>query len=201
MVDSIISSTDVSVFGGPSTVNVNVDFGPKGGRGSYIYNVLGIPGTSGVAVPTDLQIFDIAINVDSTSIEYLTMYQYFPDQNGTLQWNRVVTLKDLALTGSARTNHLVNFESGVGTIAISLDGFISETELAFVEFNINLSIQGTKATAHSFDYQVYSDNGIAFLGITITAAERTGSTWAAINNESRMVHLNIAAISENLVYS
>ena len=43
MPEIVVSSEDLTVFGGPATVNVEVDFGPAGSRGSYIYNIAGSP--------------------------------------------------------------------------------------------------------------------------------------------------------------
>jgi hypothetical protein len=43
MVDVIVSPDSLSLVGGPSTVNVEVDFGPAGTRGSQIFVGRGQP--------------------------------------------------------------------------------------------------------------------------------------------------------------
>jgi len=196
MVDVTIASTDVSVIGGPSAVTVDVNFGPKGTRGSYIYNVLGIPGSAGVTVPSDLQIYDIAINIDTSSVEYLSMYQYFTDQNGQVRWNKSVSLKDLVITGAVRINDAIAFSSGTGTLTLPLFGFVSSNELSSLDFNIQHSIENANPVASSVEYSTFRQNDQDFLIITIHAAERSGSTWSNIS-ATKTVHLNIAAVSKS----
>jgi len=41
MADVILSTEDLTVLGGPSSLNLEIDFGPKGDRGSQIFVNLG----------------------------------------------------------------------------------------------------------------------------------------------------------------
>ena len=41
MVDIVLATDDLAVLGGPETVNVEVDFGPTGDRGSQIFSNVG----------------------------------------------------------------------------------------------------------------------------------------------------------------
>lgn len=207
MVDTTIASADVTVLGGPSSVIVDVNFGPEGNRGSYIYSVLGIPGTTGVALPSDIQIYDIAINIKNESNiltgyidpDYLKMYQYIVTETGSPGWVEVISFQSLITTSSIKINYETAFVSGQSVnIDLPLYGF---TTLEGFAFNIQYNIESTNVVASSFIKSTYfnqADNQYHMV-ITINAAERSGSTWAALNNTTRMVNLSISAIGSNSV--
>ena len=48
MADILLSNEDLTVFGGPETVSLDLDIGPQGDRGSIIIGVLGDPRDSSV---------------------------------------------------------------------------------------------------------------------------------------------------------
>ena len=88
MVDILLTTDDLSVLGGPEIVNVEVDFGPSGDRGSQIFSNTGKPviGSNGLTVlAPDCQLFDLYINILATDDEYQYVYQL---QNvlGTNTW-------------------------------------------------------------------------------------------------------------------
>ena len=89
MVDVILSSDDLVVLGGPEEVNVEVDFGPKGDRGSLIFVGNGKPDL--VDIGQTPNTFDLYINLLTTDDEYLMMYQYV-EVLGTMQWQTLTKL-------------------------------------------------------------------------------------------------------------
>ena len=48
MADILLSNDDLTVFGGPETINLDLDFGPTGDRGSIIIGVQGDPRNASV---------------------------------------------------------------------------------------------------------------------------------------------------------
>ena len=78
MPEIVVSSEDLTVFGGPATVNVEVDFGPTGDRGSQIFANTGKPVIGGnglTALAPDCQLFDLYINILASDDEYQYVYQ------------------------------------------------------------------------------------------------------------------------------
>ena len=55
MADVILSTEDLTVFGGPALISLDVDFGPSGSRGSRIYGVVADPRLSTTPKPQDIQ--------------------------------------------------------------------------------------------------------------------------------------------------
>ena len=91
MVDILLSSEELAVFGGPASIDLNVDFGPAGIRGSLILTGNGKPTDPDVDLPNDIQPFDLYINLNPNDFEYLFLYQY-GSINGVLTWSRVLRL-------------------------------------------------------------------------------------------------------------
>jgi hypothetical protein len=89
-----LSPENFSIFGGPSKVNVAVDVGPEGPRGSRIF--------AGGAEPEDFftpevlaafqpRLFDIFFNIDINSVNYGSLYQFL-NVNNINVWIRVAQL-------------------------------------------------------------------------------------------------------------
>jgi hypothetical protein len=91
MIEVLMSSENISVFGGPASIDVNVDFGPKGQRGSLIFSGPGKPTDSIVVFPTPPQPLDLYINRLPSDFEYLFLYEY-GIINGVEGWSKVLRL-------------------------------------------------------------------------------------------------------------
>ena len=114
MVDSILGETNVVVVGGPSTVNVEVDFGPKGLRGSYFFYGVGSPNDPNTDLPDEIEFYDFYINIDlSNQVDYLQVYQYQAGPNGPY-W---APLANLAVNLLSR-NKSVTFIDGRATVDV-----------------------------------------------------------------------------------
>lgn len=141
--DVLVSNEDVSVFGGPTSINVSVGTGKQGSRGTYIYSYAGKPTspgaitnafndhvTSSAKVP---QLKDLYINLEPTDNEYLYLYQY--DINplsttGAAEWIKTLRLVPntaianfpvLFFNGHARTYVPAN---GIELSALDISGVI-----------------------------------------------------------------------------
>jgi len=79
MVDVLLTTENVTVLGGPANVNLELDFGPRGPRGSNIFS--GVPSpddffTEEVIETLNLQIYDIYVRIDPDSSDYGAFFQY-----------------------------------------------------------------------------------------------------------------------------
>ena len=66
MAEVLISSDDLTVLGGPSTVAVDLDFGATGTRGSLIYASNGDPNLPASGIPAGVLPYDLAINISAS---------------------------------------------------------------------------------------------------------------------------------------
>jgi hypothetical protein len=126
MVDVLLSNESLSVFGGPASLDVNVDYGAPGIRGSLIFTGPGKPTDAAVSFSTAPRPQDLYINLlppsalNSESNEYLFLYQ-FGSINGVLGWSKLFRL----IPNTALANIPVVFIDGVArTVEPTTAGFI-----------------------------------------------------------------------------
>lgn len=191
----MITALDVSVVGGPSTLNVDVDYGPEGQRGSQIFVGFGDPNSELTVIGQSPEINDIYINVaTSTPEEYLNGYQYKND-DGQLSWVNVFKL--LPNQHSLNIDAIFNQDGVAEDIVIPVAN-LSTTPLSLLptNFNIQHSIIGSTPIASSVSINptfVEISGGILALSFDITAAELIEGDWAPVTG-SKSVHLFITVV-------
>lgn len=191
MATVLLSSEDLTVFGGPTTVNVEVDFGPSGSRGSYIYNLPGNPNNL-VSLPSGYTFYDMAINVGTADPEYLYMYQYV-SQDGTPTWKRLFRL----IPNLYNKNYISkSFTGGTAEFAINLTDIVPSEQLGNVtaeNFNIQASLVNTDGPV-SLSISVGEVTLSNTLPITISVVQFDGTSWSALPDNAYTVHLSISVV-------
>jgi hypothetical protein len=138
MVDILLSSEELAVFGGPASIDLDVDFGPAGTRGSLILTGNGKPTDPDVDLPNDIQPFDLYINLNPFDFEYLFLYQY-GSINGVLTWSRVLRL----IPNTAIANLPVIFYNGEAVTFTPSPGLPTSltdpTEINFDDINASFT--------------------------------------------------------------
>lgn len=182
MADIVLSTDDLTILGGPQSINVDVDFGPQGDRGSYTFlSLLGNPNDHSIGGQIEPQIYDLAINMKETDDEYLYMYQY-ADQGGTNVWVKLFRL--IPDTYSFMTTK--NFSSGSVDVNIPVTNIVPADRIGTVtasNFNIQHSILSTNPISSSVSVgALVTDNDILSLPLTIKAVEYDES-WALLEND------------------
>ena len=79
MVDVLLTTENVTVLGGPANVNLELDFGPRGPRGSNIFSGTPSPDdffTEEVIEALGLQVYDLYVNINPSSADYGAFFQY-----------------------------------------------------------------------------------------------------------------------------
>ena len=191
MADILVSSEDLTVFGGPATINVEVDFGPAGTRGSYIYNLPGNPNELS-SLPSGYTFYDMAINVGANTEEYLYMYQYV-SQDGTPTWKRLFKL----IPNTYNKNYTSkSFVDGSADFAINLIDIVPPDRVGTVtaeSFNIQATVINTIgpiSTAISVGEITQSST----LPITLNVIEFNGTAWVPLPDNTYTVHLSISVV-------
>lgn len=180
MAEIVLSTEEVSVLGGPASVEVELDFGPTGARGSRIYAGIGKPASAGLSP----NLFDMYINYKSDDDEYSFMYQYL-NQDGIDQWVKLVRLIPDAY--SSRPTETFTAGSAVIDIPVhQLLGEISGGSPTPDNFAVQVSFSGANPVAHSIEYPVAltTSGDYSFLSLTINAAEYSGGSWSALSGDN-----------------
>jgi hypothetical protein len=192
MVDVLLNTDDILVTGGPEVIDLNLDLGATGTRGSKIFMSNGNPNTPGNLSGSFL-VNDFAINgstVDQAT--YLSMYEYVI-VNGSPTWQRRFRL----FPNTFSKNYEPNFTTGSTTIDITMstDLFLSSAVLSASSFNIQHSIENSDPIASSVELGSLSIIGGNYvLSVTIHAAKYTPlATWAPLTGLNT-VHLSVSLV-------
>ncbi len=196
MVDVVLATEDLTVFGGPSSINLDVDFGPTGPRGSRIYGVAADPRLSTTEKPPSLQNYDLAIVITPSEPDYLTVYQKIGVT--TEEWVQFASL----VPNLHATKYNVTFTAGVATISlIASDIFILDSYTAdkfMVQVNLeNANPLLVRPVSTGVTLSVTTVSNKKVLNITIAAAEidPTTGVWSAVTGE-RIVHIFASVVAE-----
>jgi hypothetical protein len=194
MAEVLVTADDITVLGGPSSITVDLDFGPQGQRGSQIFTGSGQPNNPNNDIyDQSLEIFDLYINTLVGDSEYLYMYQYI-NSNGSNTWVPVVKL----IPNIYSKNIEKVFVDGSTTINVKLVDIVSGSLVSSLEstnFNVQASINNLGnpvATTISLG-TVAIVAGFRSLPITITAVEYDGTSWANLDG-TRVVNLLITVV-------
>jgi hypothetical protein len=185
MVDILLTTDDLAVLGGPETVNVEVDFGATGSRGTQIYAVSGQPNNSNTYIPETPKVYDIAINISPTDDEYQFVYQYIS--------NSWTPLFKLVSNFYSKNYTDISFASGEWTVLIPVNAITSSSVTA-ANFNVQYSIGSLKPIASSLEVgSISTSSGEEALPITIRAYELIDNNWSALSG-TKPVHLFISMV-------
>ena len=193
MADILISNEDLTVFGGPAEISLDLDIGPQGDRGSIIVGVLGDPRDTSVAsaIVQETQALDIAIDYNPYSTTYKTVFQKV-STGGGLQWTPLLTLK----TNYYSSVKDVTSVDGILTIPpINLSEIADEINLTSANFSIQYSVSSPTGGPVSTSLVVNDviDSPIRALPLQIKGVEYIDDAWQPMAGPKR-VHLFITVV-------
>jgi hypothetical protein len=196
--DILLSSDDLTVFGGPAEISLDLDIGTQGDRGSLIIGVLGDPRDTSVAstIVQETQALDIAIDYSPYSTTYKTVFQKV-STGGAPQWTPLLTLKTNYYS-SVKDVTAVAGNDGIGIITIppiNLSEIADEINLTSADFSIQYSISssGGGPVLTSLVVSDVVDSPIRALPLEIKGIEYNGTTWVPMAGPKR-VHLFITVV-------
>lgn len=193
MADILLSNDDLTIFGGPETISLDLDIGPQGDRGSIIVGVLGDPRDTSVAstIVQETQALDIAIDYSPYSTTYKTVFQKV-STGGGLQWTPLLTLK----TNYYSSVKDVTAVNGILTIPpINLSEIADEINLTSANFSIQYSVSSPTGGPVSTSLVVNDviDSPIRALPLQIKGVEYIDDAWQPMAGPKR-VHLFITVV-------
>lgn len=182
MVDVLLNTDDIVVFGPPETLDVQVDIGPKGTRGSQVFVGVGDPNI--VEIGQTPLLNDLFINT-SPGEERGYMYQYQAQPGGDT-WVQILDLNPAIYS----INYEAVFDAGEGSVTIPIADITSATGLTADNFNVQFSFSHTNPVAASLSLlSVVSSNLVA----DFKAVESDSGTWQDLDSTVTM-HLTISVV-------
>ena len=176
MPDVVLSNDDLTVLAGPSTIELLVDIGPTGTRGSKFF--VGVGNPNSVTLSNKI-LNDLYIN-SAPGSDYGYLYQYISQPGGS-SWVEVLRLNPTVYSKL----HTVTFASGTsayagnGSVVIPISDISTSSGLTAENFNVQYSIQNTKPLASSVSSIQISGTDLV---INLEASEYDG-TWGAFDAE------------------
>lgn len=216
MAEVVVSTPELTVLGGPASVEVDTNIGPAGNRGVFVFFGLLNPKNTEISTFNSFLtetpiVFDLYILVDSSSDDYLTVFQYL-FENGVAQWDERLKLRP----NFFGTSKVATFVDGVAEIDINTQEIGLLSLLSFQNSRFLFSVQATLS-----NYEVLSNSDPSYssqhlpaavsvkvddvfldetdnvqkLPITLYAAEFDGTSMQNIDDKNVVVHLSILVAS------
>ena len=198
MADILLSNEDLTVFGGPESISLDLDIGPQGDRGSIIIGTLGDPRDANVAsyIVQDVQALDIAVDGNPNSPTYRTVFQFVATPSG-LQWTPVVSLKtefySSTKTVTASNGKLVIPPINVTDIYLFEQNSTVDSSNFSVQYSISSPESGGPLATTMVVKELNSGPGFLALPLEIKGVEYDGETWVPITG-TKVVHLFITVV-------
>jgi hypothetical protein len=184
-IDVLLNTDDIVVFGSPEVVEVLVDIGPSGTRGSQVFVGVGDPNLIEIGQTPILN--DLYINT-SPGADYGYLYQYVSEPGGDT-WIQVLKINPTIYS----ENHLTTYTAGAASIVIPIADIVTVTgaPLTAENFNVQYSIAHDNPVASGMAVPTLVGTNLT---INFTAAEYSGSTWSDFSGEV-VTHLFITIVA------
>ena len=198
MADILLSNDDLTVFGGPESISLDLDIGPQGDRGSIIIGTLGDPRDANVAsyIVQDVQALDIAVDANPNSNTFKTVFQRIATPSG-LQWTPVVSLKtdfySSIKTVTAADGKLTIPPINVTDIYLFQENTTVDSSNFSVQYSISSPDSGGPMATALVVKELNTSSGFLALPLEIKGVEYDGTNWVPLTG-TKSVHLFITVV-------
>jgi hypothetical protein len=197
MADILLSNDDLTVFGGPESVSLDLDIGPQGDRGSIIVGSNGHPQDANVHadimnIPEGIQALDIAIDYNPFSSTYKTVFQRIATATGT-QWTELFSLKT-NFYSDTQTLTAANGKLVLSPINVTqiYGGVEATSENLSIQYSISSGSGGPMATKLVIK-DLNTTQGFLALPLEIEGVEYVDGSWGPLVGP-KTVHLFITVV-------
>jgi hypothetical protein len=191
MPEVVLNTDSITVLAPPSVIELLVDIGPQGIRGSQFFVGVGNPNSINIGQEPNLN--DLYINT-SPGGELGYLYQYQSQPGGDL-WVQVLDIYPSVYSENAQ----VTFEAGSAEVVIPVADIVTVTgtPLTSDNFSVQYSIAHTNPVASAMQIPALVGAGTNLV-INLEAVEYAGAAWSALD-ESVTIHFNITIVDAGAV--
>jgi hypothetical protein len=191
MTNVVLNNDDITIFAPPAIVELLVDIGPQGTRGSQFFVGVGNPNSVNIGQTPNLN--DLYINT-SPGGELGYLYQYRSEPGGNV-WVEVLDIYPSVYSENAQ----VTFEAGSAEVVIPVADIVTVTGTPLVSenFSVQYSIAHTNPVASAMQIPALVGAGTNLV-INLEAVEYAGAAWSALD-ESVTIHFNITIVEAGAV--
>jgi hypothetical protein len=194
MVDVLVDTEDITVLGGPDSIDVDLDVGPSGERGSRIFTSVGDPNIVSIGGNQTFKIFDLCINVNPSDPDYQFLYQRISNSGNEEIWEKIFKMT----TNQYSETESRTFVAGKVDIIVNLIDIVPEDMITTVQssdFAVMHNISGSQnPIASSILIGDIVTNGTSRgLPITVNGASLQSGIWSDLSG-NLVVHLFISMV-------
>lgn len=186
----LLSTDSITVLGGPAKIQVDLDFGPTGQRGSQWFVGDGNPNM--ISIGQTPKVLDMFLNVGATDEEYLSIYQY-QSVTGSNTWVRLLNL----IPNFYSKNVLTEFISGEAVITIPLINILPQNLIGVAtsdNFNIQHSMIDSETIISNITaLEIITDNSVQALQLTFKSLKLSSTDWVPFEGQ-KIVNLFISVV-------
>ena len=177
-VDVVLSTDEITVLGPPNIIDLSVNIGPQGNRGSYIFIGSGDPNNAGVISSSITpQVYDIFINSASDS-RYSWMYQYLTQPGSTVPtWEPALRLSPTIFANNIE----LSFSAGIANESILISDITPDSVVTDGNrYIVSITPIGSDPVALSLNSKTVNVSGTPTLDLVIEAVKYSSGTWSAL---------------------
>jgi hypothetical protein len=178
-ITTLLSNEDITVLGPPSYVDVLVDVGPTGVRGSQVFVGTGNPNDPNTEIGQTPELNDLFIN-NATGNEYSWMYQYVSVPGGNI-WTSILKVNPTIYSLMEDAYYV----SGTSSINVPISNIVQSGagNLTASNFSIQFSIGNDKPVSAVINSVAITGATLDTLTISFKALEYDGGTWINLAGE------------------
>ena len=174
ILDVLVETDDIVVLGPPAQVDISLDIGEKGERGSRFFVGYGDPNFPDVIPSGETPILgDVFVNA-SVASRYAWLYVYLRTPSGN-SWIPALRLQPPIYAG----NNLIVFNDGVGVVSVPLANILADNIITDIEkYTVNITATKENPVAISvISKEILGSNFV----VTLTAAEFNAGAWNTLS--------------------
>jgi len=184
-INVVLDTDELTVLGPPALIDLQVDVGPKGDQGSFIYSASGDPNfVTGPFLNRQPRLSDLFFRVDNN-----TFYQFISIPGGT-QWQIVSNVRPLIF--NTLTN--LNFVAGSASTSLLLNSFFANapSNLTPEQISVQLTAQGENPAVVTLKNKGITTGSTRSLLLEFVAAEYESGNWQSMSGSANIaININI----------
>lgn len=190
-VDVLVDAGNITVIGPPTTLDVQLDVGPRGQRGSQIYVGSGLPSSSTIANYSSVLPGDLYINV-APGVNYSYLYQYVVRPAGNV-WEAVLSISPAIY----RALFEVEFVAGSAEISIPISNITTATTAFTINnFAVEFSFEHDNPVSASISSKSIASSNLV---LDFSAVEWNGTSWVDLVANPVKMGLSINVVTGSTV--
>ena len=190
-IDVLVDAANITVLGPPNRLDVQLDVGPRGQRGSQIYVGSGLPSSSTIANYSSVLPGDLYINV-APGANYSYLYQFVVQPAGN-QWVEVLRVEPAIY----RALFEVEFVAGQAEISIPISSITTATAAYTINnFAVEFSFEHPNPVSASISSKAVSSSNLV---LDFSAVEWNGTSWVDLVADPVKMALSVNVVAGSTV--